>query len=818
MPSESSLRITFLGGASAIGASCAFVETDSVNVLVDCGIRFEPGRELPDLSSLSGKRVDAILLTHAHTDHTGALPVICDAFPGTSVYATPPTIDLVGILLRDALKLMRGADREADLPLYSQLQVDRAVAACRPVVFGDPVELFGTRITWLPASHILGASMIHLATPAGNLLFTGDYSVTPQRTVPGLARPSLPVDIVVSEATYGERLHEDREAAEQRLVSQIREVIEAKGRVLIPAFAIGRAQEVLCILRQAMSRGTLARIPVWVDGMVRAVCEVYARSERYVSRQLAAESRHGRHPFYTDDIRAVRDPSERARVLEGGPCVIVASSGMLSGGASAFYARQIATQARDAILLTGYQDEESPGRSLLAMAAGQGPRELRLGGETVSVACTVASYGLSAHADRLQLAGLLHAVRPRTVVLVHGDRDAKTALGRSIECRDVVLAEDGQSVVRRGRPRAASERAPEQRPLPGPEDVDRVRALLGPPGPMPSLDKDVAEAWFGEGAGPEHRDRLAARLEALGLVRRDDERRGRLWILAPSETHALPDEARLESALKAENPKGRLLEMCMRMRLPPPTLEMSVDGAYHVANATLTLGGRVLRSGPQRASTRKTAEQLAASCLLRLVAAESSLDGARSVGEEAAVELARANPKGRLLEWCAAASSFVVRFENRADARGYAARAIVRAASGAAITTAWHVAPQAKTAEQAAADEALANLGGLPADSRGLDETPGTGPEPAGGPPAREARMLLNELRQLGIIADFGYRIEDRRGPVHQPVFVIVAWARLPDGSTLEGDACESGSKKSAERDAADRLASRLATAGIIAG
>ncbi|MBI5535672.1 MAG: MBL fold metallo-hydrolase [Deltaproteobacteria bacterium] len=818
MSNDSPARITFLGGASGIGASCALVETDAANVVIDCGIRFEPGRELPDLSPLSGKRIDAILLTHAHTDHTGALPVVVEAFPSTPVYATPPTIDLIGILLHDALKLMRSAERESEVPLYAEAQVERAIEALHPVGFGASVNIFGVDVTWLAASHILGAAMIHLATPAGNVLFTGDYSVTPQHTVPALARPSLPVDIVVSEATYGERLHEDRVAAAQRLIEQVGEVLEAGGRVLIPAFAIGRAQEVLCILKKAMARGSLAPTAVWVDGMVRAVCEVYPRHEQYLTRQLATESRQGRHPFYSDEIQPVRDPSERARILAGGPCVIVASSGMLSGGASACYAREIARQKRDAILLTGYQDEESPGRALLAMASGQGPRTLRLGNETVEVACSVASYGLSAHADRMQLAGLIESMRPRTVVLVHGDRQAKQALGRSLTCRDVVLAEDGQSILRRGRPFTRRTAAAQSAPLPDRDDLERVRALLGPPAQEPSLDRHIAEAWFGTSVAAEQRDQLVARLEELGVVRRDDKRRDRIWVLSPSETRAYPEEALLQDRLKAENPKGRLLELCMRMQLSPPALDISVDGAHHVAEMSMELGGKVLRSGPQRAAVRKTAEQLAAAQLLRAAESESSLEHARAADDQAAA-LLRANPKGRLLEWCAANLGRVAQFEQRPGSGGYAARVVVRGDTGATFTSAWYAALQLKTAEQAAAAEALTNLARLSSSSTDGDpkaRPTSDAPAPCVPLPTREARALLNELRQVGIISDFGYRLEDRRGPSHQPVFAVIAWASLPDKSTIESDLAEAPSKKAAERDAAQRLVDRLADVGLV--
>jgi Cft2 family RNA processing exonuclease len=194
------------------------------------------------------------------------------------------------------------------------------------VHFGDSIQVGDVQITYLPASHILGAAMVHLATPAGNVLFTGDYCVTAQQTVPALDRPSLSVDLIVTESTYGDRLHSDRKTAETRLVNRVSATLENDGRVLIPAFAIGRAQEILLILKNAVRNGRMPEVPIFVDGMIRPVCEAYARNPRYVSRALWREMRNARHPFYSKSIRPVTRSDERPAVLEAGRCVIVSSS------------------------------------------------------------------------------------------------------------------------------------------------------------------------------------------------------------------------------------------------------------------------------------------------------------------------------------------------------------------------------------------------------------------------------------------------------------------------------------------------------------
>ena len=544
MPDSNSIEVSFLGGASSIGASCSLVRVAGVTFLIDCGVRYSSSSPLPDLSQLADVRVDAILLTHAHMDHSGGLPVLAEACPGAPIFATPPTIDLVAILLRDSLRLMNSPDRESEVPLYTQQQVDAVLHGVVPVKYHQPLQVGETELRWLPASHILGASMILLKTPVGTVLFTGDYSVSAQHTVPALGRPDFQVDLVISESTYGERLHEDRNAAEERLIGQVGEVVHQGGRVLIPAFAVGRAQEVLLILKRALRNGSLPELPVFVDGMVRAVCDVYRGHESFVSRSLLHEIRRTPHAFYTDSIQPVFRREDRARVLDTSPTIIVASSGMLSGGPSQGYCRELVKNAKDAILLTGYQDEESPGRALLDLAKSEGPKQLRLGQVTVPVACLFGTYGLSAHADRMQMVSLIEATAPRTVVLVHGDEAAKQTLSRSLQCSDVVCARDGLTIQRSYTPRRSRDRRPPAT-VPSAEqlDIERARHLLGPPGGTPSRAAAIAEAWFGQVVDRATTEKFARVLESVGLIRRDDHQRDRLWVLGVQETDLFPDEA-----------------------------------------------------------------------------------------------------------------------------------------------------------------------------------------------------------------------------------------------------------------------------------
>ena len=808
-----SIELSFLGGATTIGASCTLIRVGDTSLIVDCGVRYGGSSPLPDLAPLAETAVDGVLLTHAHMDHSGGLPVLIEACPAAPVLATPPTIDLVAILLKDALRLMNGPERESELPLYSERQVERLMASFVAVKYHQPIRVKDIEVRWLPASHILGAAMIHLKTPAGSVLFTGDYSVSAQETVPALGRPSFQANLVISEATYGERLHEDRNAAEQQLLSQIQEVVAQGGRVLVPAFAVGRAQEVLLILKRAQRNGSLPDVPVFVDGMVRVVCAVYAQHEPYVSRYLAHEIHRASHPFYTDSIRPITRPEERQRALGTRPAIFIASSGMLAGGPSLAYAQALAPNPQDAIFLTGYQDEESPGRALLDLARTEGPKELKLGQATLPVACRFGTYGLSAHADRMQMVSFIEALDPRTVVLVHGDEGAKEALRRSLRCQDVIAARDG-NVLRRDYPSrpAARGKSPLVVPSAAELDIARARHLLGPTGTAPLQAAVVAEAWFGQPADRDTVNRFARVLEGVGLVRRDDERRDRLWVLGPQETHLFPDEAALEEELKRANPKGRLLEFCTRMRIDPPQTETEPEGPFYRATMSLRYEGQTVVSGPRQAASKKAAEQLAAQALLELVSHRARTTDAVAVNEEDAQRLQAANPKGRLLERCAQMKRPAPEFQQHPNPHGYQVRAVIDPEGEQPVRSAWHVAATLKAAEQAAAEELLNAAGSMPAGDG--DEVP---PQQDLEQPKSElnAAMALNELEQTGVLQAFGYEVVDAGGPSHLPVFTIVAWALLPGGETVRGDAVRASSKKAGQRSAADALLDLLVEQGI---
>ncbi len=249
--------------------------------------------------------------------------------------------------------------------------------------------------------------------------------------------------MLILESTYGGRLHANRHAEERRLVETVAEVTAAGGKVLIPAFALGRAQEILLTLGEFQRRGELAAVPVWADGMVRAICQAYSSFPEALPLALQEQGA----TFFSEQIRPVTGAAQRnALIWEPGPAVIVASSGMLAGGPSLAYARALAGQPQHAILLTGYQDEESPGRRLQEMAQ-RGRGTLRLGKDKIDVQGRLGTYSLSAHADTGQLVSLVETLDPAQVFLVHGDEDARDSLAAALRARgrNVRLPRAGQA-------------------------------------------------------------------------------------------------------------------------------------------------------------------------------------------------------------------------------------------------------------------------------------------------------------------------------------------------------------------------------------
>lgn len=444
------MKFYFLGGAMEIGGSCIYIRIAGKGILLDSGIRQSNSKDpLPDFRTIQEQGgLDAIFVSHAHMDHIGTLPIISKAFPGSPVYMTVMTADLTRVLLYDSLKIMKY--KEDEIPHYSEQDVLAMLKRIHPVGYQTPFPVFDKfTLTFYPAGHIAGAACIYLTTEEGSLFYSGDFSSFSQRTIEGASIPKLRPDVAIVESTYGNRLHANRQVEEKRLTELVGECVRQEQKILIPAFALGRAQEVLLILRAAIQNGDIPSVPVYIDGMVRDINIMYTRNPTYLKNALGKRILKGNEPFYTKEIRPVAATQKREDLLNAkGSAIFLSSSGMLTGGPSAQYAKELAVLENACIIITGYQDEESPGRQLLNLLENPEERNLTVSGSTVPVKCRIEQVGLSAHGDKSEIMGLLERLSARRIFLVHGNREVVNELGSELAAEDyrrqIFLPECGQ--------------------------------------------------------------------------------------------------------------------------------------------------------------------------------------------------------------------------------------------------------------------------------------------------------------------------------------------------------------------------------------
>lgn len=420
------MKISFLGGAQEVGGSCILLRIYNKNILLDCGIRQSAAKDpLPDFRTIQeAGGLDAIIISHAHLDHIGSLPLISKEYPNARIYTNNMTKDLMKVLLYDSLKIMN--NRESEIPLYAEQDVENMLNRIFTINYMVDFSIFDDVVlTFYIAGHIAGASCVYITTPEGSVFYSGDFSIFPQKSVEGLKIPKLRPDAGIFETTYGDRLHSNREVEEERLINLVSECEINKGKMLIPAFALGRAQEILLILKKAINKKAIKNIKIYVDGMIKDVNRAYKLNPLYLRNSLAKKILKGVEPFYDDNIIPIDKKELREKIIEDKePCIIVSSSGMITGGPSQYYAEKLAAMDNGYIVITGYQDEESPGRKLLNLLdSEENDRKLEINGKSIPVKCKVEKVGLSAHGDKGEIKSLINLLSPNNVFLVHGDSE-----------------------------------------------------------------------------------------------------------------------------------------------------------------------------------------------------------------------------------------------------------------------------------------------------------------------------------------------------------------------------------------------------------
>jgi metallo-beta-lactamase family protein len=459
--------VTFWGATRTVTGSMHRVDARGRVVLLDCGLfqgrraeSYRRNREFP----FRPKDVDAVLLSHAHIDHCGNLPnLVRQGFSGP-VYCTPATRDLAGVMLGDAAKIQeedaaylnrhREKGEPKVEPLYDGRDVYRTLLRLKAVPYDDPFAVApGLEATFVEAGHLLGSAMTQLLidTPGGerSLTFTGDLG-RPGQPILRDPAPVPPADLLLSESTYGGHTHEPVEESAERLGEVVRRTADRGGKVIIPAFAVGRTQTVVYFLHQLISSGRLPDLPVYVDSplalrateVFRAHPECYDEEARRLLREhpdLFGEQ-HIRYVDRVDESIALNDRRE--------PCVIIAASGMCEAGRILHHLKHNIGDPRSTILITGYQAADTLGRRLVERRP-----EVRILGRIYAVkAEVVVLNGLSSHADHGELlrdlgplAGTAQRVR-----LVHGEPERAEALAEGLRAAgfaDVAIPDRGDQVT-----------------------------------------------------------------------------------------------------------------------------------------------------------------------------------------------------------------------------------------------------------------------------------------------------------------------------------------------------------------------------------
>ncbi|MFX1484376.1 MAG: MBL fold metallo-hydrolase [Promethearchaeota archaeon] len=404
-------ELTFLGSCREIGKSGFLVEEEGESVLVDYGVKFTEPPSFPDM--VPTDNLQGIALTHAHLDHSGGIPHVL-AKSEASLFCTPATRDLSVLLLRDMFKISRGP-----LP-YSRKSISLVRRQCQATPYEQTIPLGRHfEMTLFNAGHIPGSAMVSVRVDGKRILFTGDFNATESQLNLG-ARKNLPKhDVVVTESTYARRVNPNREDIELALIDTVIETMERGGTVLIPAFAVGRSQEIMCILeRHDIPR----KYPMYIDGMARQVNDILVKHPEYLQSPQAFQRAVGR-------THIINDNRDRTRAVKS-PGIVISPAGMLKGGASYLYFKMLHDDPKNSIVLVSYQIPGTPGAEMLAT------KKVTVGGRQFDVTADIRQHHLSSHSDSKGMLDMLMRIPgdPEFYV-IHGEPESCDALAEKLEKR-----------------------------------------------------------------------------------------------------------------------------------------------------------------------------------------------------------------------------------------------------------------------------------------------------------------------------------------------------------------------------------------------
>ncbi len=419
------MKVSFFGAADEVGRSCIMVSTDSTAILLDAGVKLGSEEEYPVIEDSQLRRIDGIFISHAHLDHTGYLPHIYTAGYKGDTFATKPTIELTNVLLSDYIRISnpKNISKEGMAALSSHFKI---------IEYGKAFKFRDLTIKFIPAGHILGSALICVSDGRSKLVYTGDINLMKTRLLDGADLKNLEADTLITESTYGAKkdIFPREHDTEQRLLRSVNETIKAGGKVMVPSFAVGRAQEVLFIFDDYMNSGVLHKVPLYVDGMINKALRIHRHNVIYCRKEMQSRILMSDYdPFKSPNFTPVETKGQRNKIVAGSESsIVVTTSGMLSGGPIMFYLSKLGNNHMNKLILVGYQAEGTLGRAMQ-----DGAKTININGSDVRVQLDVETYHLSAHADRVQLESIPAKIRGvKTVFIVHGEHNKAEELREAL--------------------------------------------------------------------------------------------------------------------------------------------------------------------------------------------------------------------------------------------------------------------------------------------------------------------------------------------------------------------------------------------------
>ena len=425
--------ITALGGFKQVGRSAILVRTKESEVLLDCGINLGAEKTVDifprlDQPQFDLENLDAVVISHAHLDHCGFVPYLYKYGYDGPVYCSEPTQALMTLLQLDYLDV---ASKQGITPPYDQKDIRETAMHTIPLSNGVVTDISpDIRLTLHNAGHILGSSIIHLHIGEGvhNIVYTGDYKYAKTLLLESAVTEFPRVETIITESTYGssQDIMPPRIESERKFIDAVNKTLDAGGKVLIPVPAVGRAQEIMLVIDSSIRRGMLREVPVFIEGMISEATAIHTAFPEYLGREVHNKILHEDiNPFKSDYFTIVEHPSARDEIIEGEPCIIMATSGMLEGGPVIEYFTSLADDERNTIIFVSYQIEGTLGSRIL-----KGVREIPMLTSEGKMRIVRSRFnveyikGFSGHSDRRELMRYLQKVssKPERIIVCHGER------------------------------------------------------------------------------------------------------------------------------------------------------------------------------------------------------------------------------------------------------------------------------------------------------------------------------------------------------------------------------------------------------------